>query len=56
MWSIIIRKERKAAAKETAAAPKGDSIALPDTVPASAAEMGFRLLENTVIIHTDDRI
>ena len=59
MWSIIIRKERKerkAAAKETAAAPKGDSIALPDTVPASAAEMGFRLLENTVIIHTDYRI
>ena len=56
MWSIIIRKERKAAAKETAAAPKDESIALPDTVPASAAEMGFRLLENTVIIHTDDRI
>ena len=56
MWSIIIRKERKAAAKETAAAPKGDSIALPDTVPASAAEMGFRLLESTVIIHTDDRM
>lgn len=56
MWSIIMCKERKVAAKETAAAPKGDSIALPDTVPASAAEMGFRLLENTVIIHTDDRI
>lgn len=58
MWSIIIIKERKAAAKETDAVtvPADDSIKLPDSVPASAAEMGFRLLENTVIVHTDERI
>jgi hypothetical protein len=60
MWSIIIAKERKNATKpvktEAAAAPEGKNIKLPDNVPASAAEMGFRLLENTVIVHTDDRI
>lgn len=60
MWSIIIAKERKSAPKsaktEAAGAPEYKNIKLPDTVPASAAEMGFKLLENTVIVHTDDRI
>ncbi len=70
MWSIIIRKERAEAAKQKpkpqaqpfrTEAPKAepvhdDSIRLPGSVPASAGEMGFRLLENTVIIHTNERI
>ncbi|MBR5682004.1 MAG: hypothetical protein IKW96_01810 [Ruminococcus sp.] len=60
MWSIIIAKERKNAPRPektvAAAAPEDKNIELPDSVPASAAEMGFRLLENTVIVHTDDRI
>ena len=55
MWTIIIKKERReAAAEEAASADKG--IKLPGGVPGAAAEMGFRLLENTVIVHTDDRI
>ncbi|MBO4523986.1 hypothetical protein [Ruminococcus sp.] len=60
MWSIIFAKERKNALKttesETEIVPERKDIKLPDTVPASAAEMGFKLLENTVIVHTDDRI
>ncbi len=60
MWSIIIAKERKNAQKatetETKSVPERENIKLPDTVPASATEMGFKLLENTVIVHTDDRI
>jgi len=55
MWSIIIKKERReTAAEEAASAERG--IKLPGGVPAAAAKMGFRLLENTVIVHTDERI
>ena len=66
MWSIIIRNEQAEAKKKAPkpapapvqqAAPVPDRIIkLPDSVPASAAEMGFKLLDSTVIVHTDERI
>lgn len=55
MWSIIIKKERRET--PSAAVPAVYSgIRLPGGVPDAAADMGFKLLENTVIVHTDDRI
>ena len=54
MWRDKKKKERKAAG--AAAADSGRGISLPGSVPESAAAAGFRLLENTVIVHTDDRL
>ncbi|WP_019679950.1 hypothetical protein [Ruminococcus flavefaciens] len=54
MWSIIARKERKAKGN---AAPQINSAAESiSSVSAAAAAEGFALMENTVIIHTSDRI
>ena len=54
MWSIIARKERKAKGN---AAPQINSAAESiSSVSAAAAAEGFELMENTVIIHTSDRI
>ncbi|MBO4492926.1 MAG: hypothetical protein J5724_00915 [Ruminococcus sp.] len=55
MWSIIIKKERRETPSATVTAVDS-GIRLPGGVPDAAADMGFRLLENTVIVHTDDRI
>ena len=54
MWSIIIKKERHI--RENTTPPPDIGIKLPDGVPDSAAELGFKLIENTVIVHTEDRL
>lgn len=51
IWSIVLKKKRKG--RESTAA---DGIKLPDGVPDSAAALGFKLIENTVIVHTEDRL
>lgn len=54
MWSIIAKKERKAkGAKRT----KNSMTSVPlSDASAAAAAAGFELMENTVIVHTEDRI
>lgn len=54
MWSIILKKKRKA--RENTSASAEPFTELPDGVPDSAAALGFKLIENTVIVHTDDRL
>ena len=54
IWSIIIKKKRKK--RENTAPPPDMKIKLPNGVPDSAAELGFKLIENTVIVHTEDRL
>ena len=54
MWSIIAKKERKTK-KNGASRSKMTSVPLSE-VSASAAAAGFELMENTVIVHTDDVI
>lgn len=49
--SIIVKKKRRSAAVN----PER-SIFLKSNVPESAAETGFRLLESTVIIHTNEKM
>jgi hypothetical protein len=54
MWSIIAAKERKA---KGIAAPQNETAEdNVSSVPASAAAEGFVLVDNTVIVHTKDRI
>ena len=54
MWTVIAKKEQKAAGK---AAQQGVMTEVPlNEVSAAAAAAGFELLENTVIVHTDDVI
>ena len=54
MWSVIAKKEGKTKDK---AAPQSRMTAVPlSEVSAAAAAAGFELMENTVIIHTDDVI
>ncbi len=54
MWKIIIKKERKA--RENAAIVPDTGIKLPDGVPDAAAAIGFELIDNIVIVHTEDRL
>lgn len=54
IWSIILKKKRKA--RENTSASAEPSPDLTDGVPDSAAALGFKLIENTVIVHTDDRL
>lgn len=54
MWSIIAKKERKAIGSG-ASRSKMTSVPLSE-VSAAAAAAGFELIENTVIVHTDDVI
>ena len=54
MWKIIIKKERKA--RENTAPPPDTGIKLPDGVPDAAAAIGFELIDNIVIVHTEDRL
>lgn len=54
MWSIIAKKERKAK-KNGTSGNKMTSVPLSE-VSAAAAAAGFELMENTVIVHTDDVI
>jgi Flp pilus assembly protein CpaB len=58
MWSIIAKKERKAKANaENDTAPQErNSADRISSVPAAAAAEGFELIENTVIVHTDEKI
>ena len=51
---IIIKKKRKK--HENTAPPPDIGIKLQGGVPDSAAELGFKLIENTVIVHTEDRL
>ncbi len=54
MWSVIAKKERRADAN---AAPQSRMTEVPlSEVSAAAAAAGFELMENTVIVHTDDVI
>jgi hypothetical protein len=50
IWSIVLKKRK---VRESTAL---DGIKLPDGVPDSAAALGFKLIENTVIVHTEDRL
>ena len=54
MWSIIAKKERKANGSG-ASRSKMTSVPLSE-VSTAAAAAGFELMENTVIVHTDDVI
>ena len=54
MWSIIAKKERKTN-ESGASRSKMTSVPLSE-VSAAAAAAGFELMENTVIVHTDDVI
>lgn len=54
MWSIIAKKERKAHGN-SASRSKMTSVPLSE-ISAAAAAAGFELMENTVIVHTDDVI
>lgn len=54
MWSIIAKKERKTNGSG-ASRSKMTSVPLSE-VSAAAAAAGFELMENTVIVHTDDVI
>ena len=54
MWSIIAKKEQKAK-KNSASVSKMTKVPLSE-VSAAAAAAGFELMENTVIVHTDDVI
>ncbi|MBQ6034247.1 MAG: hypothetical protein IJL33_01985 [Ruminococcus sp.] len=54
MWSIIAKKERKTNGSGVSRS-KMTSVPLSE-VSAAAAAAGFELMENTVIVHTDDVI
>ena len=54
MWSIIRKKEHKV--RQSTAYPPDTGIKLPGGVPDAAAALGFKLIENTVIVHTEDRL
>ena len=58
MWSIIAKKEQKAKAdaEKDKAPQESNSADRVSSVPAAAATGGFELIENTVIVHTEDRI
>ena len=54
MWRIILRKERKR--REATTPPPDLGIRLPDGVPDAAGALGFKLIESTVIVHTEERL
>jgi hypothetical protein len=54
MWTMIAKKERKI--RERTTPPHDINERLSDGVMEAAAVAGFKLLENTVIVHTNDRI
>lgn len=50
MWTLIAKKEQKIRRNTT---PPPD---IDEKIYGTASEAGFRLLENIVIVHTNDRI
>ena len=54
MWTMISKKEKKI--RERTTPPHDINETLPDGVMEAAAVAGFKLIENTVIIHTNERI
>ncbi|MCR4640344.1 hypothetical protein [Ruminococcus sp.] len=54
MWSIIAKKERRTNKKSS---PESKMTAVQlNEVSAAATAAGFELMENTVLVHTDDII
>ena len=54
MWTMISKKEKKI--RERTTPPHDINETLPDGVMEAAAVAGFKLIENTVIVHTNERI
>ncbi|SHM15866.1 hypothetical protein [Ruminococcus flavefaciens] len=54
MWTMISKKERKI--RERTTPPHDINEKLSDGVMEAAAVEGFKLIENTVIVHTNERI
>ena len=54
MWTLIAKRAKKRRQKSGTA--DGMTLVPADSVPAEASAAGFELIENIVIIHTDDRI
>lgn len=55
MWSIIAAKNRKQSGKK--ASPQPEMAAAPVRIATQeVSNADFRLLENIVIVHTDERI
>lgn len=54
MWTLINKKEKKI--RERTTPPHDINETLPDGVMEAVAVAGFKLIENTVIIHTNERI
>ena len=54
MWTLISQKEKKI--RERTTPPHDINETLPDGVMEAAAVAGFKLIENTVIVHTNERI
>lgn len=54
MWTLISKKEKKI--RERTTPPHDINETLPDGVMEAAAVAGFKLIENTVIVHTNERI
>ena len=51
MWTVIAKKEKKV--RERTTPPADINEKLPDEAVAAS---GFKLIENTVIVHTNERI
>lgn len=55
MWSIIAAKNRKQSGRK--ASPQPEMAAVPvRTISPELSNTDFRILENIVIVHTDERI
>lgn len=54
MWTVIAKRAKKR--RQQPEGSDGMTLIPADIVPAEASAAGFELIENIVMIHTDDRI